>query len=358
MRKKVLCDFSFFCLFIWPHSVSCVIVSRPGIEPVPSVLEARSLSHWMTGKFLFFFFFCFFLIRQIAYQSWSQRDKNERGNGYKIKIIGSPRTKVDFIDSSGGVSKRQSWRWNGCVPRDPLIYMLPGKYPSSHSAWLSCLNDCFHSNIPSIWLDLPLFGIAVLLDVMNLAEFRFREQFIMKAFYLKLREICLIGMTSPPRFLNSTHFSSWCSSRLSWQTKCQVFTSGRSQRWFKTGACLWFTGPPKRHEAHLADWCLIHGAWTNPFVLYQPPNWSQGGLSNQIHRNQRSHAGASQVVPSQVKNLPAKAGDIRDVGLIPGLGRSPGEVNGNPLQYSFLENPHGPRSVAGYSPLGHRVGHN
>ena len=40
-----------------------------------------------------------------------------------------------------------------------------------------------------------------------------------------------------------------------------------------------------------------------------------------------------------VKNLPANAGDARDVGLIPVLGRSPGEGNGNPLQYSYLENP-------------------
>ena len=40
-----------------------------------------------------------------------------------------------------------------------------------------------------------------------------------------------------------------------------------------------------------------------------------------------------------VKNLPANAGDIRDMGSIPGLGRSPGEGNGNPLQYSCLENP-------------------
>ena len=47
---------------------------------------------------------------------------------------------------------------------------------------------------------------------------------------------------------------------------------------------------------------------------------------------------ASQVV-LVVKNLPANAGDARDVGLIPGLGRSPGEGNGNPLQYSCLENP-------------------
>ena len=40
-----------------------------------------------------------------------------------------------------------------------------------------------------------------------------------------------------------------------------------------------------------------------------------------------------------VKNLPANAGDVRDVGLIPGLGRSLGEGHGSPLQYSCLENP-------------------
>ena len=40
-----------------------------------------------------------------------------------------------------------------------------------------------------------------------------------------------------------------------------------------------------------------------------------------------------------VKNLSASAGDIRDLGLIPGSGRSPGEGNGNPLHYSCLENP-------------------
>ena len=40
-----------------------------------------------------------------------------------------------------------------------------------------------------------------------------------------------------------------------------------------------------------------------------------------------------------VKNPPAKAGDPGDVGSIPGLGRSPGGRNGNPLQYSCLENP-------------------
>ena len=48
--------------------------------------------------------------------------------------------------------------------------------------------------------------------------------------------------------------------------------------------------------------------------------------------------GASQVV-LVIKNPPANAGDIRDTCLIPGLGRSPGEGNVNPLQYSGLENP-------------------
>ena len=57
---------------------------------------------------------------------------------------------------------------------------------------------------------------------------------------------------------------------------------------------------------------------------------------------------------SVVKNPPASAGDA---GLIPGLGRSPAEGNGNPLQYSCLGIPMD-RNLLGYSPWGHqRVGH-
>ena len=63
--------------------------------------------------------------------------------------------------------------------------------------------------------------------------------------------------------------------------------------------------------------------------------------------------GASQVV-LLVKNPPANAGDVRDSGSIPGLGRLPGGGHGNPLQYSCLENPHGQRSLASYSPWGRR----
>ena len=47
--------------------------------------------------------------------------------------------------------------------------------------------------------------------------------------------------------------------------------------------------------------------------------------------------GASQVAPV-VQNLPANAGEVRDAGSIPGLGRPPGEGHGNPLQCSCLEN--------------------
>ena len=50
------------------------------------------------------------------------------------------------------------------------------------------------------------------------------------------------------------------------------------------------------------------------------------------------HIWASQVA-LVVKNPPANAGDRRDKGSFPGSGRSPGEGNGDPLQYSCLGNP-------------------
>ena len=52
---------------------------------------------------------------------------------------------------------------------------------------------------------------------------------------------------------------------------------------------------------------------------------------------------------SVLKNLPANSGDV---GLIPELGRFPGGGNGNPFQYSYLENPMDRRNLAGYSPWG------
>ena len=67
----------------------------------------------------------------------------------------------------------------------------------------------------------------------------------------------------------------------------------------------------------------------------------------------RTWGRASQVA-LVVKNPPANAGDVRPVGSTPGSGRSPGGGHGNPLQYCRLENPHRQRSLAGYSPWGHK----
>ena len=63
---------------------------------------------------------------------------------------------------------------------------------------------------------------------------------------------------------------------------------------------------------------------------------------------------ASQVAPV-VKNPPANAGDIRDAGSIPALGRSAGGGHGNPLQCSCLENP---MDRGAWQAMVHRVGHN
>ena len=56
-----------------------------------------------------------------------------------------------------------------------------------------------------------------------------------------------------------------------------------------------------------------------------------------------------------VKNLPANAGDIRNMSLIPGSGRSPGGELGNPPTPVFLSGEsHGQRCLEGYSPWGHK----
>ena len=63
--------------------------------------------------------------------------------------------------------------------------------------------------------------------------------------------------------------------------------------------------------------------------------------------------GTSQVV----KNLPANAGNAREVGSIPGLGRSPRVGSGNPPQYSCQRTPW-TEKLEGYGPWAHRVRHN
>ena len=70
-------------------------------------------------------------------------------------------------------------------------------------------------------------------------------------------------------------------------------------------------------------------------------------ITDLVHCTGETRASQAALV---VKNPSDDAGDAGDVGKIPGLGRFPGGGHGNPLQYSCLENPHGQRSLVGYSP--------
>ena len=90
--------------------------------------------------------------------------------------------------------------------------------------------------------------------------------------------------------------------------------------------CSWLENPRDR----ASWWAAVYGVAQSRTRLKRLGSSSIGSQGN--------YTGASQVV-LVVKNLPANAGDVRDSGLIPGSGRYPAEGNGNPLQYSCLENP-------------------
>ena len=77
--------------------------------------------------------------------------------------------------------------------------------------------------------------------------------------------------------------------------------------------------------------------------------WIINSIVRLFPLRQRSWVWASQVAPV-VKNSPAKIGDTRNADSIPGLGRSPGGGNGNPLQLFLPGESHGQRSLAGCSP--------
>ena len=103
-------------------------------------------------------------------------------------------------------------------------------------------------------------------------------------------------------------------------------------------------------------------AMTSSRVSSQPRDWTCLSMSPafQVYSLPLSHQGSPTAsryamnwafyMAIMVKNLPANAGDIRDSGSIPGLGRSPGGGHCPRLQYSCLVNLHGQRSLAGYSP--------
>ena len=78
-------------------------------------------------------------------------------------------------------------------------------------------------------------------------------------------------------------------------------------------------------------------------------------LGSSAAKESSCNAGDPGLIPGFPDGLDSKesACNAGDLGLIPGFRRSPGGGHGNPLQYSCLENPHGQRSLAGYSPQGH-----
>ena len=90
-------------------------------------------------------------------------------------------------------------------------------------------------------------------------------------------------------------------------------------------------------------------------VLTSSPfnRWGNWGLElkwlAQAHADKKRAKWASQMA-LVVKNLPVIAGERRDAVLIPESGSSSGGGNGNPLQFSCLENSHGQRSLVGYCP--------
>ena len=78
-------------------------------------------------------------------------------------------------------------------------------------------------------------------------------------------------------------------------------------------------------------------AWRIPWT--EEPGGLQSMGSQRVRHNWVANIFSLSQVAPVVKNLPANSGDIRDLGLIPGSGRSPGEENSNLLQYTFWRNP-------------------
>ena len=101
-------------------------------------------------------------------------------------------------------------------------------------------------------------------------------------------------------------------------------------------------------SAHLSSWW-----WPVPGISHSPWYLTLGWGISYTWSKDTLNSYMTPLVPV-VKEPPTNAGDKRDMGSITGLGRSPGGGNGNPLQYFCLENPHGQRSLVGYSTWGRK----
>ena len=134
---------------------------------------------------------------------------------------------------------------------------------------------------------------------------------------------------------------SWSSSTLAiW---CDELTHWK-RPWFWERLKAGGEGDDRGWDGWMASPTQWTWVWTNSGrwwrtwkPVLQSVGWQRIGY-NWATEQQHLYKRASQVV-LVVRNSPANAGDMRDSGLIPGLGRSPGGGQGNPLQYSCLRNP-------------------
>ena len=103
--------------------------------------------------------------------------------------------------------------------------------------------------------------------------------------------------------------------------------------------------------------CLLEGTSVDS-VAYDSPGCSMRTHSEGIQDDMALPTLTPRGLPRWLssKDSTCNTRAPRDAGSIPGLGRSPGGGHGNPLQYSCLEHPHRPRSLARWSPWGCRVG--
>ena len=110
-----------------------------------------------------------------------------------------------------------------------------------------------------------------------------------------------------------------------------------SELWVRLPGIVRYTGLPS--ERKLSASTLTSHRWDPCWKLLNIfrtliSSWVKRELQQLFHRATKRNRAS--LVAQLVKTPPANAGDV---GLIPGSGRSPGEGNGNPLQYSCLENP-------------------
>ena len=117
----------------------------------------------------------------------------------------------------------------------------------------------------------------------------------------------------------------------------------------RTGTSLWPRGIFSVILS-LWTWTASSSKWSDQELVPYPSTVTSLFSIWELVYNSRGDSQMALVV----KNPLARAGEVRAASSTPGLGRSPGGGHGNPLQYSCLENLHGQRSLAGYSPWGRR----